>query len=212
VSRRRVFPGDRRVTHGASYGPEYGAWKGIKRRCFNPKARNYRDYGGRGITMCQRWRDSFAAFFADVGPRPSADHSVERVNNDGHYEPDNVRWATQAEQSRNRRNNRFVEALGERLTVTDWCARLGVCDKTLLNRIKRFGAERAVLLPKPATQWSNAPRGEQQYAAKLTADAVIAIRKDSADGVPDSVLARRHGVTQGCICRVVKRQTWKHVP
>ena len=90
---------------GRSNGtPEYAVWKMLKQRCLNPRARKYPDYGARGITVCERWRDSFVAFLADVGPRPGPGYSIDRFpDNDGNYEPGNVRWATAKEQAANRR-------------------------------------------------------------------------------------------------------------
>lgn len=87
--------------HGMSYTPEYEAWKGAKRRCGNPRYRQYRLYGGRGIRVCAEWRASFQAFYADMGPRPSDAHSLDRINPDGNYEPANCRWALITQQNRN---------------------------------------------------------------------------------------------------------------
>lgn len=83
--------------------PEYSIWSGIIQRCTNPRQPSYPRYGGRGINICDRWRRSFAAFLEDVGPRPSPQHSIDRVDNDGNYEPSNCRWATAAEQRLNQR-------------------------------------------------------------------------------------------------------------
>lgn len=83
--------------------PEYQAWLGMSKRCENRKSRSWPHYGGRGITVCDRWRNSYAAFLADVGRRPSSRHSLDRINVNGNYEPDNVRWASSQEQIRNRR-------------------------------------------------------------------------------------------------------------
>jgi hypothetical protein len=81
--------------HGKRHTAEYYVWRGAKSRCFNPKDKAYKNYGGRGITMCAEWRNSFKAFFLSMGPRPSGKHSIDRFpNNDGNYEPGNVRWAT----------------------------------------------------------------------------------------------------------------------
>lgn len=86
--------------------PEYAVWTGIKMRCFNPNGTGYKYYGGRGITMCERWRRSFSDFRADVGPRPSPDHSLDRIDVNGHYEPGNVRWVTWDVQVKNKRPRR----------------------------------------------------------------------------------------------------------
>jgi hypothetical protein len=97
-----------RITHGASRrnstSPEYQCWTNIKQRCLNPNNDRYEDWGGRGIRICERWANSFENFFADVGPRPSPAHSLDRKNNDGRYEPGNCRWATKSEQQLNQRN------------------------------------------------------------------------------------------------------------
>ena len=97
-----------RITHGHArqdqHSAEYRTWQGILTRCTNVHVRSWKNYGGRGIAVCERWQKSFDAFLADVGPRPSAKHSIDRFpNNDGDYEPGNVRWATKQEQRANQR-------------------------------------------------------------------------------------------------------------
>ena len=96
-----------RLTHGeasiTTKSPEYMAWGSMKTRCQNVRHRYYAYYGGRGITVYPAWSENFEAFLADVGRRPSPKHSLDRIDNDGNYEPDNVRWTTQSEQQRNKR-------------------------------------------------------------------------------------------------------------
>ena len=91
-------------THGGRRTPEYETWCGMIRRCENPKNHAFHRYGGRGISICERWRNDFSAFLADVGPRPSPEHSIDRIDNDRGYEPDNCRWATALVQARNTRS------------------------------------------------------------------------------------------------------------
>lgn len=126
--------------------PEYRAWSHMIGRCEDPKDSRYADYGGRGIRVCDRWRSDARNFLADMGPRPSARHSLDRINNDGPYDPANCRWATRTEQANNRRNNRFVTAQGMRLTVADWARRTGIQAATICARMDKLGwsPERAV--------------------------------------------------------------------
>jgi hypothetical protein len=94
------------IKHGQARGsgmtPEYAIWRTMRQRCSNPNSQRWKDYGGRGIRVCDEW-NSFAVFFSHIGPRPSLNHSIDRINNDGHYEPGNVRWATDFEQQQNTR-------------------------------------------------------------------------------------------------------------
>src|SRR3954471_10620371 len=132
-----------RAQHGAASraergGPtrEYAAWCEMRQRCNSPRKPGYKNWGGRGIKICARW-EKFADFFADMGPRPSPKHSVDRIDNDGDYEPGNVRWATKTEQARNMRNTRLIEFNGEKLSVAEWAERLNINASTLRVRLHR---------------------------------------------------------------------------
>lgn len=138
-----------RTTHGRSRTYLYRTWSMIIQRCRVTTNPAYPDYGGRGITVCDRWASSFADFAADVGHRPSAAHTIDRIDNDRGYEPGNVRWATRAEQARNRRSNRWITANGETRTLAEWIARSGLAATTIERRLKRgWPPADAVLTPR----------------------------------------------------------------
>lgn len=101
---RKIAPTLFNTTHGMKDTPEYRVWTSLKTRCTNPAAKSYPDYGGRGISVSPEWEKDFKAFFDHVGPRPSRNHSIDRIDNDGNYEVGNVQWATREEQRRNRRD------------------------------------------------------------------------------------------------------------
>lgn len=124
------------LTHGESKTQIYKAWSTMKERCYNPHNEKYPDYGGRGITVCDRWRKSFLAFIADMGPRPPG-KSIDRIDNNGNYEPGNCRWATRAVQAANRRNNVIVEWRGEKMILRDAINLAGLPRKAVEHRLRR---------------------------------------------------------------------------
>lgn len=128
-----------KTTHGYTRNrktaPEYKAWSNAKSRCFNENFPGYYNYGGRGITMCLEWRLSFNTFLGDMGPRPSNQHSLDRIDNNGNYEPGNCRWVTRDVQSVNRRVNRHITYRDRTLCISEWSVELGVDRKTLEHRI-----------------------------------------------------------------------------
>ncbi len=114
--------------------PIYAVWCAMKQRCLNPKDRGYRRYGGRGITMCDRWQSSFHAFKEDMGPKPSLKHTVERLDNNGPYSPENCEWRTMKEQCKNKRSNVLVEYNGKKITVKELSEDTGLSYSALLAR------------------------------------------------------------------------------
>lgn len=121
-------------THGMRYTHVYSVWHGMKQRCLNSQAKEYKWYGGRGITICDSWQQSFEAFYADMGDPPSDEHTIERSDVNGNYEPGNCYWATVAEQSVNRRDNVYLEHKGIRQTISQWADSLGVPRATMYYR------------------------------------------------------------------------------
>ena len=112
----------------------YSTWQGMKDRCHNPMSQAFSYYGGRGIVVCDRWRDDFQAFLADMGVRPRG-MTIDRIDVNGNYEPSNCRWATDIEQARNRRSNRVITWRGETMTLIEWAARLSVNYDALRYRL-----------------------------------------------------------------------------
>lgn len=131
-SRARAFT----AVRGASKEPEHGLWRTIITRCTNPNSRSFRKYGGRGISVCDRWL-IFENFLHDMGPRPSRLYSVERKDNSLGYEPSNCRWATSKEQANNTRRNRWIEHAGTTLTLGGWAIVTGIKRETIANRLNK---------------------------------------------------------------------------
>jgi hypothetical protein len=144
-ARGRPFP----TTHGfcrdGKVTPEYSVLAGIKRRCLNPNEKNFHRYGGRGISICDRWVNGegnlsgIECFLDDLGPRPSLLHSVERIDNDGWYEPGNCRWATAKDQANNTRRNITLVFEGAIYTFAAACDRFGLSYNHLYKRVTRKG-------------------------------------------------------------------------
>lgn len=127
------------ITHGMSgENPEYRAWASIKERCYNGTCKPYHMYGGRGITMCEDWIHNFPAFLRYVGARPSPKHSIDRFpDNNGNYEPNNIRWATQKQQCENRRSSIHINHNGVTMIMSDWARHFGIKPCTLSAHIRR---------------------------------------------------------------------------
>jgi hypothetical protein len=133
---------------GKSAMPEYFTWARMLQRCHNPRLPEYSYYGGRGIAVWEPWRVSFELFFLCMGPMAPPANEIDRINNDGNYEPGNCRWATRTEQTRNTRRNRHFTAFGRTMLLSDWGRESGLSIRTIRGRIKLgWDVERAVSEP-----------------------------------------------------------------
>lgn len=133
-------------THGRHATREYTSWESMIQRCENPSCKEFGAYGGRGISICVRWRRSFVDFLSDMGPRPPGT-SIDRVNNNGNYEPGNCRWATKREQQRNLSTNRTVIMDGRKITIAEAAPLVGLSPHTVYNRIYRGEPEHLWMTP-----------------------------------------------------------------
>ena len=141
-----------RIKHGhardGQMSPEYVTWQRMIQRCTDANSNRFASYGGRGITVCDRWRHSFENFLEDMGPRPGPDYSLDRVGDANVYGPDTCRWSTEVEQQNNRRDNRTIEHDGIVRTVREWERALGIRSGTLWARLNRgWPVERALATP-----------------------------------------------------------------
>ena len=133
----------------SSASSEWIAWLSMKDRCLNPKNDAYAYYGGRGITVCERWRNSYVDFLSDVKRKPSASHSLDRIDVNGNYEPGNCQWATSIEQAGNKSNNVNLTLDGETHCVAEWCRRTGLNEHLIRKRIRKgWSHERALTTPR----------------------------------------------------------------
>ena len=117
---------------------EYATWGNMKARCINERSKDYYLYGARGITVCDRWLNSFEDFILDMGMKPSEKHSIDRINVNGNYEPENCRWATVEEQANNRRNNHWILFNGQTKTITQWAKHLNISQASLYERLTKW--------------------------------------------------------------------------
>ena len=127
---------DRNRTHGLSAvcSKEYAVWKGMRDRCQRPSNKSFKDYGARGISVCARWKD-FSTFYSDMGQRP-AGASIDRIDHDANYSPENCRWASARAQANNKRSNHLIEMGGESKTLAEWCAEIGIEPSKVRYRLK----------------------------------------------------------------------------
>ena len=169
------------------------SWRGMLARCYSRTHHAYARYGGRGIAVCERWRASFEAFLEDMGPRPSKRQSIDRIDNDGDYEPGNCRWATPRQQARNRRNNREITWRGETRTVAGWAEVLGLSKHALRHRLEAgWSIERVLTAP---------PRQTRATATQIQRREAVRLRER---GLLLDEIARRVGIGEATVRRAIR--------
>ena len=135
--RERNVNGTFKSSHGKRNTKLYRVWCGMKRRCYQPQDKRYNRYGGRGITVCQAWREDFQLFYEwAINNGYCEGLTIDRINNDAEYSPENCRWVTRAEQNRNYSRNHYITYRGETKCLSDWAEEFGISRATVLNRLK----------------------------------------------------------------------------
>jgi hypothetical protein len=152
-SEANAAAGERRKVPGAKrHQALYHRWATMKQRCENPGNPFFKNYGGRGITVCEAWRTSFDAFLADMGEPPTDAHTLERIDNDGSYSPENCRWALRSEQLRNQRRTILITIDGETMAAKDWAARTGVSYQSMTKAFRTGGIDAVTAMVASALQ------------------------------------------------------------
>lgn len=186
--------------HGHTNSPAYSRYSSMIDRCYNPKNAAFANYGGRGITVCERWVESFTDYLADVGEKPGPGFTLDRIDNERGYEPENVRWATRDTQNRNHRANRYYTHDGRTMCLKDWAREVGIHVATITNRIDDLGwsFERAI----------SVPPGTEHVKTRLTPEMKDAVRRrHAATGMKHRDLAQEFGVSKTLITRILKQGT-----
>lgn len=184
--------------------PEYNSYTLAKSRCNNPNNKKYPRYGGRGIEF--RF-NSFEEFLTEVGLKPTPKHTIDRIDNDGHYEIGNVKWSTPKEQQNNLHNNIIITVNGESRTLPEW-ASLTNQDPQLISSRKKWGWCHPCLIT--GEYCAHRLNGQIPHN-KLNATDIPVIRQLAEDGVSHKEISRQYNVTRACISRVVSRKNWKHI-
>jgi hypothetical protein len=206
-----------KLRHGLSYTPEYRAWQTMRHRCTERTSPAWADYGGRGITICARWLNSPANFLADVGPRPSKRHEIDRRDNGGGYwcghctecralgREANCRWVTRSTNNRNRRSNRHLVYRGETAVLRELAETFSLAETTLRDRLDAgWDIERALTTPAKTPPKS-------RRTEPLTDDDVRDIRARRSGGEPIKSVAERYLLSEATVSNITNRKAYRHV-
>lgn len=210
----------RNKTHGMSHDPLYRIWADMIKRCRNPRSTHYKDYGGRGIAVHIEWQHDFMAFYDYVSALSHCGdegYTLDRINNNGNYEPGNVQWATTSQQTRNQRRNRLYTYKGKSQCLAAWAEEYQIEYGRLKGRLKLgWTMEDALHNPVGVRRAGKNrpvyPFGEKHQHAKLNESHVAKIRKRAAQGEIYKVIANDYGVCEATIGKIVRRETWTHIP
>jgi len=196
-------------THGMAKSSTYHIWNSMKMRCSNPNSDAYPYYGARGIKVCDKWADSFEAFLVDMGERPDG-MSIDRIDVDGDYAPENCRWATAKEQMRNTRANRSITANGETKLLVEWAETTGFSEQVIARRIGVHGwsPEDAINTP---INGRRGGKGSKNSRAKLDEWSVIWIKRMLKAGNSMTYLAEVFGVNYKTVYNIKSGVRWSHV-
>lgn len=196
-----------KITHGMSKDPLYKRWHTIRQRCFNPNTPTYEHYGGRGIKMCDEWNDNFESFYEwSINSGYKKELTLDRIDNNGNYEPGNCRWTTMKEQTNNRRVNVIVEYAGEKMTLREASRKSGFNHKALETRYRR-GYRGDDLFQDLKEHTAGSMNGN----SKLTENQVKQIKKLLHEGLSQADIARLFEVSRYCIHHIKIGKTWNHV-
>lgn len=181
---------------------QYRMWRGMHNRCYNSNVKCYKHYGGRGIVVDPRWhgKEGFFNFIADMGPKPEG-ASLDRIDNNGPYSPENCKWATQSEQANNKRNNRWITANGQTMTLAQWAKQLGCNPSNILYRIKSGMSEEQAV---------TTPVADRPNSKLTVADAVFI--KDNYPMLTATAMAQKLGVSKKTVLNVLHGKTFRDAP
>lgn len=192
--------------HGGKGSVEYRTWQGMIERCKPGHKHKFPRYAERGIKVCERWLGpcGFHSFLADMGPRPPDKQSIDRIDNDGNYEPGNCRWATWQEQESNKSTNKLIEINGKVMTQSEAARRAALDPSAIRYRLRKGITGEALLAPREHAL------GERNGSAKLTAEQVAQIRARLKEGrISKRALARAFGVSDGTIRNIAMAKNWR---
>jgi hypothetical protein len=197
------------TTHGHTVGigasPEYVTWSSIIRRCERKDIPEYKHYGGRGISICKEWRDSFEQFYKDMGNRPGPEYSIDRIDVNGNYEPCNCRWATTKEQARNKRNNIIIEYKGEKKPLIEWAEIKGIKYNVLRDRLQRDKWSIKEALETPKGRSHSIPWAVNQY----TIDDVFIKTWNSIKEICEYYKVDRSCISEACTGKIKTSRGFK---